>query len=107
MIQARSFILHRLVFRIMEQCLNQMPEGDISTDDAKCVPPSRHEMKVNEPSLRAIYTSDRELQNITCVQLFEKEKLEVEIREEIVKNPFPCFELDLYFCPLKDLIYLL
>ena len=32
--------------RIMEQCLNQMPEGDISTDDAKCVPPSRHEMKV-------------------------------------------------------------
>ena len=32
--------------RIIEQCLNQMPEGDVSTDDAKCVPPSRHEMKV-------------------------------------------------------------
>ncbi len=28
--------------------MNQMPEGDISTDDAKCVPPSRHEMKVND-----------------------------------------------------------
>jgi hypothetical protein len=50
-----------------------------------------------EPSLRAIYTSDRELQNIVCVQLFEKEKLEVEIREEIVNNPFPCFDLHLYF----------
>ena len=35
-----------LNFSIVEQCLNQMPEGDISTDDAKCVPPSRHEMKV-------------------------------------------------------------
>ncbi len=37
-----------LNFSIVEQCLNQMPEGDISTDDAKCVPPSRHEMKVND-----------------------------------------------------------
>ena len=33
--------------RIMFQCLNDMPEGDIQTDDAKCVPPSRAEMKVN------------------------------------------------------------
>jgi hypothetical protein len=33
-------------FRIIEQCLNNIPEGDISTDDAKCVPPTRHEMKV-------------------------------------------------------------
>ena len=32
--------------RIMFQCLNDMPEGDIQTDDAKCVPPSRAEMKV-------------------------------------------------------------
>ena len=32
--------------KVIEQCLNQMPEGDIRTDDAKCVPPSRAEMKV-------------------------------------------------------------
>ena len=32
--------------KIIEQCLNHMPEGDIRTDDAKCVPPSRAEMKV-------------------------------------------------------------
>lgn len=36
----------QLVYRIMEQCLNQMPEGEIQTDDAKCCPPTRHEMKV-------------------------------------------------------------
>lgn len=34
--------------RIIEQCLNQMPEGDVRTDDAKCVPPSRSEMKVKQ-----------------------------------------------------------
>merc|ERR1712223_1441622 len=37
--------------RIMFQCLNQMPEGDIRTDDAKCVPPSRAEMKSSMESL--------------------------------------------------------
>ena len=37
----------RQSLRIMEQCLNIMPEGDVRTDDAKCVPPSRAEMKVN------------------------------------------------------------
>jgi len=37
--------------RIMYQCLNQMPEGDIRTDDAKCVPPSRAEMKSSMESL--------------------------------------------------------
>ena len=31
--------------RIILQCLNQMPEGDVLTDDAKCVPPARAEMK--------------------------------------------------------------
>jgi NADH dehydrogenase (ubiquinone) Fe-S protein 2 len=36
----------RQSLRIIEQCLNQMPEGEITTDDAKCVPPSRGEMKV-------------------------------------------------------------
>ena len=37
--------------RIMHQCLNQMPEGDIRTDDAKCVPPSRAEMKSSMEAL--------------------------------------------------------
>merc|ERR1719428_1976171 len=37
--------------RIVEQCLNQMPAGDIRTDDAKCVPPSRAEMKTSMESL--------------------------------------------------------
>ena len=41
----------RQSLRIMEQCLNKMPEGDVRTDDAKCVPPSRAEMKVNIFSL--------------------------------------------------------
>ena len=37
--------------RIIEQCLNQMPAGDVRTDDAKCVPPSRAEMKTSMESL--------------------------------------------------------
>ena len=40
----------RQSLRIIEQCLNQMPEGDIKTDDAKCVPPTRAEMKVRQKS---------------------------------------------------------
>merc|ERR1719186_1507454 len=41
----------RQSLRIIEQCLNQMPEGDIRTDEAKCVPPSRAEMKSSMESL--------------------------------------------------------
>jgi len=41
----------RQSLRIMHQCLNQMPEGDIQTDDAKCVPPSRAEMKTSMEAL--------------------------------------------------------
>jgi len=41
----------RQSLRIMLQCLNQMPEGDIQTDDAKCVPPSRAEMKTSMEAL--------------------------------------------------------
>jgi len=37
--------------KVIEQCLNQMPEGDIRTDDAKCVPPSRAEMKTSMEAL--------------------------------------------------------
>lgn len=36
----------RQSLRIIEQCLNQMPAGEIKTDDAKLSPPSRTEMKV-------------------------------------------------------------
>ncbi len=41
----------RQSMRIMYQCLNDMPEGDVTTDDAKCVPPSRAEMKSSMESL--------------------------------------------------------
>ena len=41
----------RQSLKIIEQCLNQMPEGDIRTDDAKCVPPSRAEMKTSMEAL--------------------------------------------------------
>lgn len=37
----------RQSLRIIEQCLNNMPEGEIRTDDHKIVPPKRAEMKVN------------------------------------------------------------
>lgn len=36
----------RQSLRIIEQCLNQMPEGAVKTDDAKISTPSRSEMKV-------------------------------------------------------------
>merc|ERR1711976_111547 len=35
----------RQSLRIMEQCLNKMPPGEIKTDDAKVAPPKRVEMK--------------------------------------------------------------
>jgi len=35
----------RQSLRIIEQCLNDMPAGEVRTDDAKCVPPNRAEMK--------------------------------------------------------------
>ena len=37
----------RQSLRIIHQCLNQMPEGEIKVDDAKITPPSRREMKVH------------------------------------------------------------
>lgn len=36
----------RQSLRIIEQCLNQMPAGEIKTDDMKVSTPSRSEMKV-------------------------------------------------------------
>merc|ERR1719438_616118 len=41
----------RKSLRIIEQCLNQMPAGDVRTDDAKCVPPTRAEMKTSMEAL--------------------------------------------------------
>merc|ERR1719392_551450 len=41
----------RQSLRIIEQCLNQMPAGDVRTDDAKCVPPNRAEMKTSMEAL--------------------------------------------------------
>jgi len=37
----------RQSLRIIDQCLNQMPPGDVKTDDAKLTPPSRAEMKTS------------------------------------------------------------
>jgi len=41
----------RQSLHIMHQCLNKMPEGDVRTDDAKCVPPTRAEMKTSMEAL--------------------------------------------------------
>ncbi len=37
----------RQSLRIMHQCLNKMPAGEIKVDDAKIAPPKRSEMKVS------------------------------------------------------------
>lgn len=36
----------RQSLRIIEQCINNLPPGEIKTDDHKLTPPSRAEMKV-------------------------------------------------------------
>lgn len=41
----------RQSIRIIEQCINQIPEGEIKVDDAKVCPPKRHEMKQSMESL--------------------------------------------------------
>jgi NADH:ubiquinone oxidoreductase subunit D len=38
----------RQSLRIIEQCLNKMPSGEIKTDDMKITTPSRSEMKVGQ-----------------------------------------------------------
>jgi NADH dehydrogenase (ubiquinone) Fe-S protein 2 len=37
--------------RIVQQCLNQMPDGPVKTNDAKIVPPSRTDMKTSMEAL--------------------------------------------------------
>ncbi|CAH0549058.1 unnamed protein product [Brassicogethes aeneus] len=41
----------RQSLRIIDQCLNQMPAGEIKTDDAKLMPPTRSEMKTSMEAL--------------------------------------------------------
>ncbi|XP_032672873.1 NADH-ubiquinone oxidoreductase 49 kDa subunit [Odontomachus brunneus] len=41
----------RQSLRIIHQCLNQMPEGEVRCDDAKIVPPRREEMKTSMEAL--------------------------------------------------------
>uniref|UniRef100_A0A182Y825 Complex I-49kD n=1 Tax=Anopheles stephensi TaxID=30069 RepID=A0A182Y825_ANOST len=41
----------RQSLRIIDQCINQMPAGEIKTDDAKISPPSRSEMKLSMEAL--------------------------------------------------------
>lgn len=41
----------RQSIRIIVQCLNGMPQGEIKTDDRKITPPSRKEMKESMESL--------------------------------------------------------
>ena len=41
----------RQSLRIIEQCLNQMPAGEVRVDDAKVVPPRRAEMKSSMEAL--------------------------------------------------------
>lgn len=41
----------RQSLRIIEQCLNQMPPGEVRVDDAKVAPPKRSEMKSSMESL--------------------------------------------------------
>ena len=36
----------RQSLRIMHQCMNDMPAGEVKVDDAKVAPPRRAEMKV-------------------------------------------------------------
>ncbi|ERL84153.1 hypothetical protein D910_01519 [Dendroctonus ponderosae] len=45
----------RQSLRIIHQCLNQMPPGEIKTDDAKVSPPSRGEMKVIYSAISRCY----------------------------------------------------
>ncbi|KPJ17340.1 NADH dehydrogenase [ubiquinone] iron-sulfur protein 2, mitochondrial [Papilio machaon] len=41
----------RQSLRIVDQCLNKMPPGEVKTDDAKLTPPSREEMKTSMEAL--------------------------------------------------------
>ena len=47
----------RQSLRIIHQCMNMMPEGEIKLDDMKITPPSRAEMKV--AILLLVYPTNR------------------------------------------------
>lgn len=40
--------------RIIEQCINKMPAGEVKVDDHNISLPKRQEMKVNPHSLRGL-----------------------------------------------------
>ena len=46
----------RQSLRIIHQCLNKMPEGEVRVDDAKIMPPRRTEMKVPMSNNNAFYS---------------------------------------------------
>lgn len=54
----------RQSLRIIEQCINQMPAGEIKTDDAKVTPPSRTEMKV---SINRVFQSCHTLSRLCLI----------------------------------------
>ena len=41
--------------RIIQQCLNQMPDGEVRVDDIKVCPPKRSQMKVSFYNKRIAY----------------------------------------------------
>lgn len=47
----------RQSLKIVHQCLNKMPTGEIKIDDQKIVPPKRAEMKVRIPC----FSSDKKV----------------------------------------------
>lgn len=55
----------RQSMHIIHQCLNDMPEGEVKTDDAKLVPPSRAEMKV-WMDVQDLAMSKRENHYVAC-----------------------------------------
>jgi len=48
----------RQSLKIVWQCLNQMPAGEIKVDDKKISPPKRAEMKVSHMSVYGVNYSD-------------------------------------------------
>lgn len=48
--------------KIIKQCMDKMPKGDIKVDDHKISPPKRHEMKVRAKRVRKTGVTSRFLQ---------------------------------------------
>ena len=65
----------RQSLRIMYQCLNQMPTGEVKVDDGKVSPPRRADMKASvnivEPSLTVPSSLPKIYQEITLSPIVE------------------------------------